>query len=56
MAIEVFNRYENKFQMSKELYMDFKRELLKRMEMDEFNQNDEFYKISNLYYDTRMTY
>ncbi|WP_315111207.1 polyphosphate polymerase domain-containing protein [Clostridium intestinale] len=53
MAIEVFNRYENKFQMNKELYMDFKRELLKRMEMDEFNQNDEFYKIANLYYDTK---
>lgn len=53
MAIEVFNRYESKFQMSTEVYLDFKKELLKRMEMDEFNQNDEFYKISNLYYDTK---
>ena len=45
MAIEVFNRYENKFQMNKELYMDFKRELLKSMEMEESNQNEEYYKI-----------
>lgn len=52
MAIEVFNRYENKYLMdSKAFYVLYNR-LLEYMELDEYNKNDKFYSISNMYYDT----
>ena len=52
MAIEVFNRYENKYLMdSKDFYIIYNR-LLEYMELDEYNKNDKFYAISNMYYDT----
>jgi SPX domain protein involved in polyphosphate accumulation len=52
MAIEVFNRYENKYLMdSKAFYVIYNR-LLEYMELDEYNKNDKFYSISNMYYDT----
>lgn len=52
MAIEVFNRYESKYLMdSKSFYAIYNR-LLEYMELDEYNKDDKFYSISNLYYDT----
>ncbi|THF75265.1 polyphosphate polymerase domain-containing protein [Cohnella fermenti] len=51
MAIEVFNRHENKYLMSHAQYEAFYQALLQYMEKDEYNKN-EFYSISNLYFDT----
>ncbi|MDD9270785.1 polyphosphate polymerase domain-containing protein [Paenibacillus sp. GCM10023248] len=52
MAIEVFNRYENKYLMDSKAFYAIYNRLLAYMELDEFNKNDKFYAISNLYYDT----
>lgn len=52
MAIEVFNRYENKYLLDSEAYYKFYNELLEYMELDDFNKQHEFYSITNLYYDT----
>ncbi|WP_058300708.1 polyphosphate polymerase domain-containing protein [Gorillibacterium timonense] len=52
MAIEVFNRYENKYLLDTAAYADLYRELLHHMEPDEYNKRHEFYTITNLYYDT----
>lgn len=53
MAIEVFNRYESKFLISKETYNNIQDELLKYMELDKYNMEHGFYTISNIYYDTK---
>ena len=52
MAIEVFNRYESKFLIDRGTYDHILNELLKYMELDEYNKTHEFYTISNIYYDT----
>ncbi|AWV36374.1 polyphosphate polymerase domain-containing protein [Paenibacillus sp. FSL R7-0048] len=52
MAIEVFNRYENKYLLDNEAYYKFYNQLLEYMELDDFNKQHEFYSITNLYYDT----
>lgn len=52
MAIEVFNRYENKYIMDTNAYHGIYNRLLAYMEPDEYNRNERFYAISNLYYDT----
>ncbi|UQZ34076.1 molecular chaperone [Paenibacillus sp. PK3_47] len=52
MAIEVFNRYENKYLLDNESYLKIYNELLEYMEPDDFNKQHEFYSITNLYYDT----
>jgi SPX domain-containing protein involved in vacuolar polyphosphate accumulation len=52
MAIEVFNRYENKYLMDSESFQDIYNRLLQYMDLDEHNQNNQFYTISNIYYDT----
>lgn len=52
MAIEVFNRYENKYLMDSKAFYAIYNRLLEYMELDEYNKNDKFYAISNLYYDT----
>lgn len=56
MAIEVFNRYENKFLINKETYNNIQNELLKYMELDQYNMKYGFYTISNIYYDTKDNY
>ncbi|WP_432409191.1 polyphosphate polymerase domain-containing protein [Wukongibacter sp. M2B1] len=53
MAIEVFNRYENKFVLDEDTYQNIQGKLLNYMELDEYNKNHEFYTISNVYYDTK---
>jgi len=52
MAIEVFNRHENKYLLDTEAFHKFYNELLEYMELDEYNKQHEFYSISNMYYDT----
>jgi SPX domain protein involved in polyphosphate accumulation len=52
MAIEVFNRYENKYLMNEEQYGAIRERLLDYMELDEYNKKHEFYTISNIYFDT----
>lgn len=52
MAIEVFNRYENKYLLDDEAYRRFYNDLLEYMELDDYNKKHEFYSISNLYFDT----
>ena len=52
MAIEVFNRYENKYLLDHEAYYKFYYHLLDYMELDAYNKQHDFYSITNLYYDT----
>ncbi|WP_336787635.1 polyphosphate polymerase domain-containing protein [Paenibacillus sp. MMO-177] len=52
MAIEVFNRYESKYLMDSQSFQEIYNRLLDYMELDEYNKNDQFYSISNLYFDT----
>ncbi len=56
MAIEVFNRYENKFILDEKTYEMLLEKLLDYMELDEYNLEHEFYTISNIYYDTNDNY
>lgn len=52
MAIEVFNRYENKYIIDDRTYAALQKELLQYMELDGYNRNNDFYTICNIYYDT----
>ncbi|CQR58943.1 polyphosphate polymerase domain-containing protein [Paenibacillus riograndensis] len=52
MAIEVFNRYENKYLLDHAAYQKLYNDLLEYMEPDDYNKQHEFYSITNLYYDT----
>lgn len=54
MAIEVFNRHENKYLMDNQSFREMYNRLLDYMELDEYNKNDQFYSISNLYFDTEQ--
>lgn len=54
MAIEVFNRYENKYLLDTEAYHAIYSALLDDMEPDEYNRQHGFYSISNLYFDTKQ--
>ena len=53
MAIEVFNRYENKYLLDEAAYQRFYDRLLAYMEPDDYNKQHPFYSISNLYFDTQ---
>ncbi|WP_379156430.1 polyphosphate polymerase domain-containing protein [Paenibacillus sp. sgz5001063] len=52
MAIEVFNRYENKYLLDHAAYLRLYHDLLEYMEPDDYNKQHEFYSITNLYFDT----
>lgn len=54
MAIEVFNRYENKYLMDTKAFYAIYNRLMEYMELDAYNKGDKFYSISNLYYDTEQ--
>lgn len=56
MAIEVFNRYENKYIFNTKVYEKVQSRLSEHMELDEYNKQNETYTISNLYYDTPDNY
>jgi hypothetical protein len=53
MAIEVFNRHEIKFLLDNSTYHLIQQKLLMYMELDGYNKSNEFYTISNIYYDTK---
>ncbi|MBQ4283328.1 MAG: polyphosphate polymerase domain-containing protein [Lachnospira sp.] len=52
MAIEVFNRREKKYLLSKKQYLGIMAMIQERMEYDTYNKGGEVYKICNIYYDT----
>lgn len=52
MAIEVFNRYENKYLLDDAAFHRIYVRLLEYMELDEYNKKHPFYSISNIYFDT----
>ncbi len=52
MAIEVFNRYENKYILDAATVPMLQSRLLEHMRPDAYNEDRETYTITNLYYDT----
>jgi len=52
MAIEIFNRYENKYILDAEARVRIEERLLPFMEPDGYNKQQKNYSITNLYYDT----
>lgn len=56
MAIEVFNRYENKYLIGPGVYEKLQGRLLEHMKPDAYNLLHETYSICNLYYDTDDSY
>jgi SPX domain protein involved in polyphosphate accumulation len=52
MAIEVFNRYENKYMVDEKTYARLQTRLSDYMKLDSYNKRFETYPICNIYYDT----
>ncbi len=52
MAIEVFNRFENKYMIDSDTFFKLKQRLSDFMEADAYNKKYDTYSISNIYYDT----
>ena len=52
MAIEVFNRYEKKYMLTGIQYHQIVDAMRSHMVLDRYNEDKEFYQISNIYYDT----
>jgi SPX domain-containing protein involved in vacuolar polyphosphate accumulation len=52
LAIEVFNRYENKYLIDEKTSARLKNGISEYMESDAYNKNNETYAITNIYYDT----
>lgn len=52
MAIEVFNRYENKYIVTDSVVRQLQKRLAQHMELDNYNKQQETYTVTNLYYDT----
>lgn len=56
MAIEVFNRYENKYLIDSGTCEKLQHRLSDYMELDGYNKQQETYSICNIYYDTDDSY
>ena len=56
MAIEVFNRYENKYFMTDSMLNRVLTEVEQHMVPDKFNRERKTYSISNIYFDTPDDY
>jgi len=56
MAIEVFNRYENKYFLTEIMLNRVLAELEEHMMPDKFNRGRKTYSICNIYYDTPDDY
>lgn len=56
MAIEVFNRYENKYFMTEVMLNRILTEVEQHMVPDKFNKDRKTYSISNIYFDTPDDY
>ena len=52
MAIEVFNRYEVKYLLNQTQYENILSAVPEYMTSDQYNKNNTFYSISNLYLDS----
>lgn len=52
MAIEVFNRYEQKYVITDDIYQKIRPVLEDYMEVDKYSKNGDLYTICNIYYDT----
>ncbi|MDR3209034.1 MAG: polyphosphate polymerase domain-containing protein [Oscillospiraceae bacterium] len=52
MAIEIFNRYENKYLINEKTFTRLEERLSDYMELDAYNSQHETYPIANIYYDT----
>ena len=52
MAIEIFNRFENKYLIDETIFNRLRVQFTKKMKLDDYNENGSSYTISNLYYDT----
>ena len=56
MAIEVFNRYEKKYQVSEDVFAKLQDRLFDYMELDFYNREQFTYPICNIYYDSADNY
>lgn len=56
MAIEVFNRYEYKYLITREQFDKISNIIKEYMVSDKYNKNGNIYTISNIYYDTSDDY
>lgn len=56
MATEVFNRYEHKYLLTRDVYNEVIGIMDMRMELDKYNKNHKPYTIANIYYDTADDY
>ena len=52
MAIEVMQRYENKYLIDSDTYLKLQTRISEQTELDAYNKKVDYYTISNLYYDT----
>lgn len=52
MAIEIFNRYEDKYRLDYETFLKVQDTMDEYMELDSHCQGHSFYTIANIYYDT----
>ena len=52
MSNDVFNRFEKKYILNQSVYEHILSELKKHMTLDRYNIENNFYTISNIYYDT----
>ncbi len=52
MAVEVFNRYEQKYILNRETFFKVNEAVKQYMEPDSHSAGDVFYPICNIYYDT----
>jgi hypothetical protein len=56
MAIEIFNRHENKYQISEKVFVALQDKLTEFMEIDAYNNEYFTYPVCNIYYDTDDSY
>lgn len=56
MAIEVFNRYEDKYRLDINTFNKVLKVMDAHMDIDPYCKNHSFYTISNIYYDTHDDY
>ncbi|HCC35497.1 MAG TPA: molecular chaperone [Ruminococcaceae bacterium] len=56
MAIEIFNRYENKYKISEDVFFKLHDQLSDVMQTDDYNKKQFTYPICNVYYDSADSY
>lgn len=56
MAIEVFNRYEHKYMLDREMFLKVRTVMDEHMDLDSHSKDYEPYTIANIYYDTADDY